>query len=94
MPTSYDVGRGCLIEPAHGIQALFHAYWATMCPCSFAKQREEPLGPAVEGAPVHDEASLSEPLDNVGIAQAVANIPADRQGDHVVGEGMLREGAR
>ncbi len=43
---------------------------------SFAEQRKKPLDPAVDGAAVDDEASLREPFDNVGITQAIADVPA------------------
>ncbi len=51
-------------------------------------RREETLDPAVDGAAVDDEAALGKPLDNVGIAQAVADVPAHAQRDHVVRKGM------
>ena len=50
---------------------------------SFLKQWQETLGTPVDGAAVHDEASLGEPFHDIGIAQAVANVPADRQSDDV-----------
>ena len=50
---------------------------------SFAKQREEALDPAIHGAAVNNEAWLGEPFHDIGIAQAVANVPADRQSDDV-----------
>ncbi len=61
---------------------------------SSTEQREEALDPAIHGAAVHDEAALREPLDNVGIAQAVADVPAHSQGNDLIGEGMVRESAR
>jgi hypothetical protein len=59
---------------------------------SFTKQWKEALDPSVNGAAVHAQASLGEPLDDIGIAQAVADIPADRQSNHVVRKAMMRKG--
>ena len=41
------------------------------------EQREEALNPAENGTAVNDQAALGEPLDDVGVAQAVAHIPAN-----------------
>jgi hypothetical protein len=56
---------------------------------SFAEQREEALDPAIDGAAVHDEASLGKPLDDVGVAQSVANLPAHSQSDGIIGEALM-----
>jgi hypothetical protein len=50
---------------------------------SRAEKRKKALNPTIDGAAVHDQASLGEPFDDIGIAQAVANVPADRQSDDV-----------
>lgn len=67
--------------------------WVSMGTGSFLEQRGCPPGaaldPAIDRAPVNDEAALREPLDDIRIAQPVADVPADRQGDHVIREGMV-----
>ena len=58
---------------------------------SFPEEREEALDPAVDGAPLNRETPLGKPFDNVGVAQAIAHVPAHSQGDDIIGEGMMRE---
>ena len=80
------------------IDTPFCPDWSPMSTSSFATERGCPLGqtldPAVHGAPVNHETTLGKPLDNVGLAQPIANIPAHSQGNHVIWEGMVRECAR
>ena len=78
----------CLIDPP------FCANWSSMRPRSFAKAGEEPLDPAVDHAALKDETPLSEPLDNISIPQPVADVPPHRQGNHIIGEVMVRKRAR
>ena len=73
------------------INAPVFADWASMNMGSFAKQRKEALDPTVDGAAVNHDTSLGKPLDHVGIAQPVPDVPAHGQGDHVIWEGMVRE---
>ena len=40
-----------------------------------------------------DQAALSQPLGDVGVAEAAADVPADGQGDHGVVEAAPGEGA-
>ncbi len=89
-----DVGPLPVQTGVRFIDAPLHANRSTMRTGSFPKQREEPLDPAVDRAAVDDEASLYEPLDHIGVAQAEANVPADRQGDHVVRKSIVRESTR
>ncbi len=56
---------------------------------SLLKQWQEALDPAIDRAAINNETALREPFDNVGVTQAVANIPADRQSDHVIREAMM-----
>ncbi len=65
-----------------------------MSPSRLLEQREETLDPTVDRAAVDDKAPLREPLDDVGIAQAIADVPAHSQRDDIIGKGMVREGAR
>ena len=53
----------------------------------------ERLHPVVDRARVDDDVALGEPLGNLGVAQAVAHIPADGEGDHLVGKAAPGEGA-
>ncbi len=52
---------------------------------------QEALHPAINRTTVDDEAALGEPLHDVGVAQAIPELPADGQGDHIVREGMPGE---
>ena len=61
---------------------------------SVAKQREEALDPSIDGAAVDGQTTLGEPLNDISVAQAVANVPADREGDDIIRETMMREGTR
>ncbi len=61
---------------------------------NFRKQREEPLNPTIDRPAVSDEASLGEPLDDVSIAQAIADVPAHGHRDHIIRESVVREGTR
>ncbi len=53
------------------------------------KQGQEALYPAVDSAAIDDEASLGEPLDDISITQPIPDVPADGQGNDVVGEIMI-----
>ena len=53
---------------------------------------QEALLPAVDRAAVDGDAALGQPLDHVGVAQAVACVPPDGQGNDVVREVVPREG--
>ncbi len=57
------------------------------------EQREEALHPAINGAAFDNEATLGEPLDDIGVAEPIFHIPADGYGNYVVGEGMVGERA-
>ncbi|GAC1564132.1 MAG: hypothetical protein NVS2B7_38100 [Herpetosiphon sp.] len=54
--------------------------WTSMSPRSLSDERGcltgQPLDPAIDAAAVDAAAPLGEPLDNIGIAQAVAKVPA------------------
>jgi hypothetical protein len=52
-------------------------------PGGLGEQRREPLHPAVECDVIDLDASLGEQLLDVAIGQAEAQVPADRQDDHV-----------
>ena len=58
------------------------------------EQREKALDPTVNRAAINDEATFGEPLDDIGVAQAVLDIPANSQRDGIVGDMMIREGTR
>jgi hypothetical protein len=61
---------------------------------SIAEEREEALDPSIDRAPVHDQASLREPLNNIGVAQAVPNVPTDCQRNDIIREAMVRKRSR
>src|SRR3712207_6710137 len=65
-----------------------------MCAGGFHEEREEALDPPVDGAAIDGEATFGQPLNDVGIAQAVADIPPHSQRDHIIGEAVMRKGAR
>ena len=58
-----------------------------------AQQRQVAPHPAVDRAPVDGQAALGEPFGDVGVAQAVVDLPANRQGDHLIGRAAPGEGA-
>jgi len=65
---------------------------ASMEAGSLAKQRQETLDPSVDGAAVHDETSLREPSDDIGVAHTIADIPVNRQSDDIVEKAMMGKG--
>ena len=82
-------------EPRVGfINSPFLTDWPTEGPRGIPKQREEALDPPVDCAAISREATLGKSLHDIGVAQAIADIPADRKGDHVVREGMVGESTR
>ncbi len=89
-----DVGPRPVQTRVRFINAPPRADWPSVHTCSCAKHRQEALDPAIDGAAVNVEAPLGEPLDDVGIAQAVPDVPTHSQGDDIIGEDMVREGAR
>ncbi len=50
------------------------------------------LHPGVDGAAIDDEPTLGEPLDDIRVAQAIADIPPHRYCDHIIRERMVRKG--
>ena len=74
------------------VNAPFFPDGTSMRTGSFAKQWQETLDPAINRAAVHDKTALGEPLDKVGLTQAVADVPADRQGDDIIRKAMVRKG--
>jgi len=56
------------------------------------EQRREPLDPPVDGDVVDLDAALGEQLLDVAIGQPEAQVPADRQHDHVGWEAEAGEG--
>ncbi len=75
--------RVCLIDPP------LDADGSSVSPRSFAEKWEEALNPAVDRTAVKDETSLGEPLHDISVAQSIAHVPADSQGDDIIGEGMM-----
>jgi hypothetical protein len=61
---------------------------------SFTEKRKKAPNPAIDRAPVYGETSLGKPFDNVSVAQAVANVPANCQSDDIIGEAVVRKRAR
>jgi hypothetical protein len=56
------------------------------------QQRRKPLHPPVDGDVVDLDTPLGEQLFDVAIGQAEAQVPADRQHDHIGWEAEAREG--
>ncbi len=48
---------------------------------SLCEKLHEALYPAVDGAPIDHEATLGEPFDNIGVAEAVADVPSGSKRD-------------
>ena len=89
-----DVGPRPVQTRVRFINAPPRADWPSVHTCSCAKHRQEALDPAIDGAAVNDETTLSKPLDDIGVTQAIPDVPAHSQGDHVVREGMVGESTR
>jgi hypothetical protein len=88
-PLAGDLDVGLVHLPA-----VSHAMPAG--PGGVGKQRREAQHPAVDGDVVDLDATLDEELLEVAVGQAEAQVPADRQHDHVgweteAGEGRLRD---
>ncbi len=91
-PATRDLHMGLVHRPAisHGVAA-----W----PGGLGQQRREPQHPAIDRDVVDLDAALGEQLLDVAVRQTEAQIPADRQDDHVgweaeAGEGRPRNGSR
>lgn len=56
-------------------------------------QRSKLLHPVEHGERIHLDVSLGQPLDDIGITEPEAQIPAHGQADHRRREGMTREGS-
>ena len=50
--------------------------------------------PAIDRAPIDHGATFGKPLRDIGVAQAIADVPPDGKSDHLIGEAMVRESAR
>ena len=54
----------------------------------FPKQWEKALHPAINRAAMNNEAALREPLNHIGVAEPVADVPSDGEGDDVIGKAV------
>lgn len=88
---SVDIGPASLEPDICLVNPPFCADWTSMSAGSLTEEWQKPLDPAIHGAPVNHQASLGEPLDDIGGAQAVANVPANCQSDNIIGEGVVGE---
>jgi hypothetical protein len=59
---------------------------------SLSQQRREPLHPAVDGDMVDLDPALGEELFDVAVRQAEAQVPADREHDHLGWEAEAGKG--
>ena len=84
-PSPGDFHIGLVHEPAtaHSVPARAGG---------LGQQRREPLYPAVDGDVISLDATLGEEFLDVAVGQAEAQVPADRQDDHVGGEAEAGEG--
>ncbi len=73
------------------VYAPFSTNGTSIGTSSFAEQREKPLDPTIDGAPIKHETSLGEPLDNIGLAQPIAHVPAYSKGDDIIREAVVGE---
>ena len=69
------------------------AHRPPVAPGRCPEPRQEALYPAVGGAPIDREASLSQPLRDIAVPQPQAGVPAHSRGDDVVREVPAGEGA-
>ncbi len=53
------------------------------------EQREEARDPAGDPPASHGETTFGEPRDTINVTAAVVHVPADSQGDHIVGEALV-----
>ena len=77
----------CLIDAPLGANS------SSVSACGIAEKWKESLDPAVDRTAINDATTLGEPLHDVGVAQSIAHVPAYSQGDDIIGEGMIGEGA-
>lgn len=80
-PDRPDRPRGKCRSTSHSDASTFHRrailrLRGGIRTCRGLEERQEALHPAVDRAPIHDEATLSEPCDEIGITEAVADVPA------------------
>jgi hypothetical protein len=54
-------------------------------PRNLNELRSEPLDPSVDGDVIDADAALRQPLLGVAVGQVIAQVPADRDGDHLRG---------
>jgi hypothetical protein len=72
------------------LPAISHAMPAG--PGGVGQQRREPQHPPVDGDVVDLDAPLDEQLLDISVGQAEAQVPADREHDHIRGEAEPGEG--
>jgi hypothetical protein len=83
-PAAGDLGQRHIDPPAR-------ADPLSMLLGGLEEQRRERLDPIEEGARVDGDAPLGEPLSDVSLAQALAQVPPHGQGDHLVREALPAE---
>jgi hypothetical protein len=62
-----------------------------MYTCGVHKPRGEGLDPIIDGTGIDDDTALGQPFSNLYITETVAELPAHRAGDDVVGEAVSSE---
>src|SRR6266511_4322207 len=84
MPTAANASVGLVDPPVwtDGVMVLSS---------SLANYRKKTLHPTVDGALIDKDATLGQQFTNLGVAEAVANVSADGQGDNVVRKAATRE---
>ncbi len=70
------------------------AEWSSRRTGSVLEQGEKVLNPPLDGAAIHAQPALGEPLHHIRVAEAIAHVPADGHRDHIIRECMMRKGAR
>lgn len=83
-PPTTDLEQGLVHSP-------FPTDWPAVPACSLDETWREGVHPVVDGAWVDADTPLSEPLGEVGVAEAEPQVPADGQRDDLVREAVATE---
>ena len=66
------VGPSAVEAAVRFIDTPLPAYWLAVKAGGFGEERQEPLYPAVNRAPIDHDATLGEPFDNISVTQPEA----------------------
>ena len=95
LAVSVDRAVDVMPAAAYSSVGLVHSpvrtYGVAVLASHLAERRQKALHPAIDRALIDQDSVLGQPVTDFGVAEAIAHIPADGQGNDVVQKAAARE---